>query len=235
MSFRSRIANKPLNSARVRAMKIVAQAKKKSVFKRAEKKKYHNSQGETPEIKFIDGTINMNPDQNGEVTLLNGTIPGTGVSNRVGQKIEITSIEYDFGCAITATSLASSPSVVGTDFMRVAIVYDKQSNGAALAYTDVYENITSVVSPFTHRNINNLDRFDVLAVDDIRFDTANNLSVRLHRYIKCNLDVRYNTGTAGTIADIVSGSLYVVAADQYTSGAGVSNVLGRVRVRFYDM
>lgn len=187
----------------------------------------------SPEVKFIDTSINSNTSSTGVVALLNGVVEGTDAINRIGRKIEMSSMEYKLKFAQTAGVLVGYPD--GGLSFRMAIVYDRQPNAAALAWTDVFDQNANVLTPYSGRNINNLDRFEVLAQEFCVISSGGPNNVIMSRYVKMSHDVRFNAGNAGTIADITSGALFCIFADDNNTGANFATLFGRIRVRFHDM
>ena len=115
--------------------------------------------------------------------------------------------------------------------MRIIVVYDKQANAVAPAITDVL----TVDSFIGQNNLNNRDRFVILC--DVISDPISvnaNGSVAGTIYKKINLETMFNAGTAGTIGDITSGSIYLFVAQ--TANIGTANPVfnWRSRIRFQD-
>lgn len=210
----------------------VLAAKKKHMYYA----KYGNKSLVTPEIKFIDNNINTNTTNNGVVQLLNGSVQGTDSTNRIGRKIQMTSFQIDLKyCQTTTnfTTLAAWPT--SSCHVKWCVVFDKQTNGAAPAWTDVFDQSGSIITPFAHRNLSTLDRFDVLASDvgDISAAAANSCS--WSRYCKVQLDTRYFGTNNGNVTDIDSGGLFLLVADDNANNTALGQVYGRLRVRFRDM
>jgi len=119
--------------------------------------------------------------------LLNGLQLGTGGSNRIGRSILMKTI-YIWAAQAGTQS-------------RHIILYDKQANGAAPAIADVFQVTTTARSPL---NYSYLDRFALIydqwlpLVGDTY--TVDNFDIELETY--------FNSGNAGTVADISSGALY---------------------------
>jgi len=116
---------------------------------------------------------------------------------------------------------------------RVLLVYDKQSNLAAPTIL----NVLNTISPTSQKNLDNRKRFRILM--DKTFDLgakATGVGERLtfEKYIKLNTPVQYNTANNGTIADIVSGSLYLITLGDVASGADDATSIITARVRFSD-
>jgi len=165
------------------------------------------------------------------LTLLNGMAQGTTASTRIGRRINIKSIEYRFDVENSSASLW-----VGHRFM---IVLDQQANAATPAFTDIYD----VALPTTLRNISNMPRFKVLmdsgeqiTVGSIDTSVDNDkVAAAYNGYMRCNIPVQYNVGTAGTIGDIQTNALYFVMIGNATTAITDAQVFtGQVRIRYDD-
>lgn len=200
------------------------------------RKKFGTKSESSPEVKFIDTAISDSTtvSSTGVVALINGCTEGTDAINRIGRKIEMTSIQYNMVFQANLSSMSTS-GIGEADVMKFAVVYDRQTNGAAPAWSDVYDQNTASYSPFAHRNINNLDRFEVLAEEIINLSSGGPNGVCFSRYIKTKHDVRFNTGNAGTSADIQTGGLYILYADQVALANHFGILTGKIRVRFHDL
>jgi hypothetical protein len=115
---------------------------------------------------------------------------------------------------------------------RIVVVQDKQTNGAALAITDVF----NAVQVNSLQNIYNAERFRILY--DTRFMLnayGEPISQRVVNFeIPLNVLTTYNTGNAGTVADINTNSLYLLVFGNVGAGATASTVTGNVRLSFTD-
>lgn len=157
--------------------------------------------------------------------LLNGLANGSDASTRVGRKVTIKSVLVRLSAALAATSTGGSP-------LRCLIVYDKQANATAPAITDIL-----LADAFTSQNnLSNRDRFvtifdqltDVLSVNA-------NFSICQNMFKRVNMETVFNAGSAGTIGDITTGSVYILFAQN--SGVSVAGVpiIYRTRVRYTDV
>ena len=133
---------------------------------------------------------------------------GDTTNQRHGQKINMTHLHLKY---------AIYPGTSSTDVKecRITVVYDSQTCGAAPTYQDVWAKIGSPSTKFAlaHRNLANIDRFDVL-YDQVHYiRTSNNGSpvAKVNKCLDLHLDTRFNEGNAGTVADISSGSIYLIA------------------------
>jgi hypothetical protein len=116
---------------------------------------------------------------------------------------------------------------------RFILVFDRQSNGAAPAITDVLDSN----SPFSLFNKDNAQRFRIVTdVVKVLNASAESGSTHVTGIIRkrLNVAVMYNSGTAGTIADINTGGLFLITLGSSTAGATAGSVVGRVCVNFTD-
>jgi len=181
------------------------------------------------ELKFIDNnitpgiTFGVNTFTTG--LLLNGCVPGSAATERIGRKLTLKSllIRYYFNLGAATTG--------GCQF-RILVVYDKQANATAPAITDILL-ADAYNSP---NNLSNRDRF-VTIFDHVsdHVSVQGNYSVSGVLYKPLNMEVMFNAGNAGTIGDITSGSVYCFIAQ--TGSAGTANLSSnlRCRVRYSDV
>jgi len=184
-----------------------------------------------PELKFVDAATSTTLATTGlftspvAATLLNGLTPGSTATTRIGRKIVMKSLYLRYSLSLAATSTGGSP-------VRIIIFYDKQANATLPAITDLLE-----VSNFNStNNLSNRDRFVVLC-DHVSepVSVQNNFTVTGSLYKKLSLETMFNTGAAGTIGDITSGSVFITFATA-VGGIGVAGaeLNWRTRIRFDD-
>lgn len=195
----------------------------------------------TTEKKVIDQNIaNYNFVNTGVFELLNGCIPGSQNYNRIGRKISLRSLQ------IRGEIHANTVSTVAQDTsVRMVIVYDRQSNGAAPSLSNVIQSqdITGANSStvFDMINLDNRDRFKIIRDMFFSMSFQNGVATQavtgqptlqcISEYIKLNnAETIYNAGTAGTIGDIQTGALYIL----FLSSASGYEFTGSFRVRFED-
>lgn len=180
------------------------------------------------ELKFIDVTANNDPPIGATTfsagTLLNGCIPGSNATNRIGRKIHMKSLVLRWGVNLRSTSVAGGN-------VRVLVVYDKQSNAAAPAITDIL--LTDDF--YANNNLSNRDRFLTL-IDIISpcVSTGGDVTCSGVEYRKLNLESMFNTGTAGTVADITTGSVYIFVAQTGTITTTAPDFFASARIKFLD-
>ncbi len=151
------------------------------------------------ETQYTDAVVNgASSGTTATFTLLNGTSQGDGVSNRTGQSIKVVKIDLN----VLVKGNQSGTSQAG----RILVVMDKQPNAAIFAIGDLL-NATTVTSMFT---IGGQKRFAVL-LDEVYAININGTFTYYYRgVVKCASHVEYNTGNAGTVADINSNSIYLL-------------------------
>jgi len=186
-----------------------------------------------PELKFtdVDGVTSATsiPLSNdfttpGATFLLNGLVPGSLATQRIGRKVTIKSLY------IRCTVQLATTSVRGGN-IRMMVVYDKQANGAAPAVTDILVDDAF----YSVNNLSNRDRFVTLVdhvFNPIGTATDYQQSVVIHK--KLNLETMFNAGSAGTIGDITSGSIYILFAQSGTIGTGNPTATWTSRIRYTD-
>lgn len=197
--------------------------------------KYFKKEFSGPEIKYLDTTPNASLTTGGAATNLVNMQQGTAQGQRVGTKIEVVSIEYDYAVSVATADLSNTTSYpTNQNSVKVAIVLDKQCNGTTAAYSDVFA-ASGAGAPYEFRNIAQRERFDVLAVERIELNSGGNNAERSHRFIKCKIPIIYNNNNAGTISDLSSNNLLLVYADENSSAARYTQIYGKVRVHYRDL
>jgi len=195
-----------------------------------------------PEIKYIDTIIDDVGSSGGNVTCLNLVATGTDNTNRIGRKIDIKSVEVKGTYNYTIDTVAAANLIT-----RWAIVLDKQPNGALATFDQIY-NTAGGASPWSMRNLDYIERFDVLAQDLFCLnpqynaatagDTSNgqaNSYYMVDKFVKTNIGSRYD-GTASNIASLETGALlFIDLTDSNTGGTNASQAFyATCRVRFLD-
>ncbi len=155
--------------------------------------------------------------------LLNGCSRGDDVSYRDGRQITCDSVEL---------SLSIAPASAGTpQVLRVALVFDRQAQGVAPTFAQLY-NGASVTAP---PNRDNTQRFVFLY--DKMFSlgpVAVEKAIVVKKTIRVGLETQYNVGDTASITDIVAGSLYLVVVGSNTSGTTAATCYGWGQLNFHD-
>jgi len=168
-------------------------------------------------------------------TCINCTAQGSGVSMRVGNKIVIKSLR------ITGTITKGEGATVADDGMvRVLVVYDKQTNGAAPSVSTIISNIgtggasaTAFNSPI---NINYKNRFVTLRDQYVKIGYHTDCIYNIDMYIKKKMEVVYKaTNAVPLVTDIASGAIYLLIFTEtgdYDIKPTINNI--NVRMRYED-
>lgn len=224
------------SGARARLVQKVANVlRKRAQQPRSFAGKYRSPNSGT-EIKYVDTVVsgNIGNSANAFSVLLNSLAAGNDDTQRIGRKITMNSIQVHYRVAASTTDLGSAQFPENSDTVRVAIVYDKQANGAAPQYNEVYQIVSAgITDPFAFRQMDQSDRFTILAVDHHTLSEPGPNSVNNSRYISCKLDAKY-LGTSTGIANIGTGSVYLFAVDENTTTSTPATIAGYGRVTFTD-
>ncbi len=131
------------------------------------------------------------------IALLNGISLGTTSTTRTGQSVKCVGCELRFHAMI-------NPAATTCNVMRVYLVRDKAANATQPTFTDVYP--TGTVTP---RVVSYLDRFTILYQLEFMLNNQGNGGTLGDYLMAQNWHQEFNTGNAGTIADITVNSLYL--------------------------
>lgn len=149
------------------------------------------------EDKYVDTNNSIAFTNAWQYALLNPVSQGTTPNTRIGQSIKTVGLEFRFNAFINAASTASQT-------IRIMIFKDKQPNGANPGVADVYP-----AGSLTPRVVGYLDRFQIMFERTYVLNTVNT-TIITEAYIETmGFHVEFNTGNAGTIADITVNSVFV--------------------------
>lgn len=181
------------------------------------------------ETAVTDGAVSLT----NVLNLLNGIQLGSTTGTRVGSKVRITKIQVlgDLRLSTTATN--------GLDRGKMTLFIDKQTNGAAPLYstdTDLSSLYTPANYPFFKTNAYE-DAFYI--IKELDWILEANYSGQQNAFvfkwdIPINRVVKYNSGNAGTVADIVSNAVYFAYRGSIAAGAAASGISFRARVWYTD-
>lgn len=174
------------------------------------------------EKKFIDVSSSVSMSNTGNFALLNGCAPGSDAINRIGRRIKVKSVLLR--CRI---NLGATPT---TCSFRYMIVVDLQANANNPNVVDLLV-VQDVNSP---NNLGNRARF-ITWLDWVGVvDTAGPTIVTKVLFLRKDLVTTFNNGTAGTVADIQTGSLLQLTLSDNSTAAQQPVFTGRIRTRFED-
>lgn len=169
-------------------------------------------------------------DTTGSITLINTVAQGAAVTQRVGKKFFMKSLQIRG--IITNNAAATSSTAVNL------IVYDSKPTGSLPAITDILVSANSN----SFNNDNNTDRFKIIRrYDDVLVGapsatTGTSLSAcNFDDYIKLNKPVVCKAAGTGAIGDIELGALYFVTVGNNAAGTSASATACAFRIRFADI
>lgn len=207
----------------------------------------------TPELKTSDGVpgtpannvVPMNT-ANSNISYINLIPAGSGFNNRVGRKIEMKSLHLKG----VITQAGHNTTVM--DYCRLAVIYDRQPNGAVTTTNNIFLSYASdsatATTPSSGVNPDERERFVVLA--DIQLalppttaatagtSSSDGISTtyNINRFIKLNnLQTHYKQDSApAVIGDIATGALMICGMGQLAAGAEGWQFVGTWRLRYHD-
>lgn len=177
--------------------------------------------GATAEKKWLDTAINQEASTTGVITPINIVGQGTLSTQRVGNSFKMISVQIRGAMGVGATATSAS--------YRIMIVYDKQTNLALPAVTDI-------ITAAGMDGLNNLTRKQrfVTIVDDIGYLEAAGKQVEgVSIYRKINLNTEYINQNA-LISSCTSGGLYLITVGTTGTGATSPLLIANARIRFTD-
>jgi len=199
------------------------------------------------ELKAVDNTDTLATITNNAATaavVINDTVQGSAFYQRVGNKISMKNLQFDLSLIPSANANAVS------DWIRVLVFYDKQTNAAAPPRSTVLLDTDSVggttTTSMSGLNIQNRDRFKVLVdeklwVPPTTASGANSnhstdpisKAFAVKRFVSLrNLETVYNQVGGGGVGDITSGGLfYIVMCKNANCGYGFDV---KARLRYAD-
>jgi len=188
------------------------------------------------EYKYVDYTQTaLIVSDAGATILINGTVEGTDSAlQRIGRKIVMKAITIRGVFYNTVANLGGGTFLGNSDLCKFAIVFDKQTNGAAPAFNDVFTLGATLNAPFGNPFISNVDRFIILYEKNMSICSTASTIAHFEVVLKCDLEVRYNANNNGNITDIISGGLFVVYCDTGAGGAPATALNYVTRVVFDD-
>lgn len=172
--------------------------------------------------------------------LLNQMINGAELYQRVGRKVYMKSLHVRGYFQNIATTVQ--------DAIRIIVFYDSQANAAAPTIANLLQDSNAAAGTTAESEINLFNRARFKILRDKQFCTpavtntagvltnlnypSNNV-FEFNEFIKLKgLEAVYNGTNGGTIADITSGSLYLVTlCDQQAAGW---QFIYTSRLRYYD-
>lgn len=199
---------------------------------------------ETKALDVYDANYNLN--QTAVITPLNLVRTGSSINNRIGRRIEMKSVR------ITGR-LEAVRTVNVEDYVRILVIYDRQTNGALPAFADILadilEDASTISSVYSGAALNNRDRFVILrdkriavpsmtwtagVITNPGFDNSTEFNIDMFVKLK-GLLCQYKADSApAVIGDIATGSLLLVTVGGQIAAAEGWRASLTSRLRFND-
>lgn len=193
------------------------------------------------ELKAIDVTLApLTSATTGTFLLLNAPVPGNDLFNRIGRKAYFKNVNFE-------CYWKDSGAIATNEFLRLILFYDSQANAAAPVLADVLKNANAAAAStiLSHVNLDNRERFKIIrnwrrampvttAVNNVGANTllSPGCDFAFNEFITLGeIETIYNVGTAGTVADVQSGALWLLLISEIDTGWTLA---GNIRLRFYD-
>lgn len=190
--------------------------------------------------------LNAHVPNAGQCQALNLVSRGTEYNNRIGNKIKMKRLELHYWLWYAGTT------VIQPDEIRVAVVYDKQPNGATtISWDQVFQDVASdgntIDGPTVGINWKNRERFVVLMNNHHNLAAVNATQAiqplqdyskpfYTREFIDIDKDTIYggNSGLASP-ADINTGTLWLLTQGSFGAGLNGYNLYFSSRVTFLDI
>lgn len=204
-------------------------------------RKYFDSQVSTKQINAVSGNFTNGMANPTTLNTLFCPTPGTGIDNRIGRKCSVLSLrikgEIEFPALNDATAItALSPMV-----FRFIICQDYQCNGTQMSSQDLITSGGTNVAWDMFQNTAGFGRFRVLKdkrfiLQDPNFGDDGTTVDRNGRMILFDYTIKFrrpvvvhfNSGTAGTVADLVDNSFNVICVCNNATSIPTLNYKSRV-------
>lgn len=182
------------------------------------------------ETGYVDLAVANYPmDTTGSVTLLATIAQGTAVTQRVGKKVVIKSIQCR-GQAYAGTTATLNDCAY-------MLVYDKRPTGALPAVTDI---LVSAASNAFNNDANSgrfriLKRMDFRLVGNSTTPVVDSASADADFFLVVNQIEVFKAAGTGAIADIEEGAIYLVTVGNQAAGNTAAILSVAFRTRFIDI
>jgi len=175
----------------------------------------------------------------GTFTTLNVPVNGSEQYQRVGRRIFLRSLQIKGVMNFAATSVQ--------DVCRIMVVYDHQPNAALPVLADLIQNSNAGLATqvLSYPNLNNRDRFTILKDYKIMLPPFTNtagvitnevIPDPIRNSMNIDWDIRlgrrettFNAVNGGTIADVTTGSIFMVTFDGNNAGTVALSFQSRLR------
>lgn len=196
----------------------------------------------------INGPFALNT--TGSIYALNLVQVGSSMFNRVGRRIQLISMRMRIQIQVIIGITRSVPVDTG----KIAVVYDKQTNGAYPTLADVYQDTeqtgANTATSISGLNMNNRDRFITIMEKNIVLASGavnptgtvvnsfpqDLTTLYLDEYRKLSLTTHFRSDSnPAVIGDISNGGLYFITYANLAAGAEGYQVIWNCRLKYIDL
>jgi len=158
------------------------------------------------------------------IVLLNGMTTGAAINQRVGREVTLRYVQFQYVVRCNTAGVDQQ--------VRVVLVYDRQTNGSAPAFNDVFD-VTNVTCA---RRLENRKRFKILYdrthVLNAIGEAGSQVARRFYRRLRH--PVTFNSGNTGLVGDITTGSVYLLFISTQAAGTNAALIDYQTRIRYSD-
>lgn len=176
----------------------------------------------------------------GTVSHLGPIAEGSDFNQRIGRKIRMKYLQYDFGVQIGTT--VSSPTAVGPAVNWVAhMVLDRQPNGTAPNWQQVFDTSVSGIDCFAFKNVQLFEeRFKILKTHLGQVNSVGSIDekARCREFIdlsklKPEDQIMHFAGSGAAVPN--TNGLFILFASDSTNNATFQNITYVTRFVYVDM
>lgn len=153
-------------------------------------------------------------------SLLNNIAPGTGSTNRIGDRVKVKGVDLEFNIAVVNTN-----APVYADFF---LVWDKAPDATITTPAVIF---ASSATNLTFGNIDNLERFQVLKRQSVNLDAAMAQSAIIKWHLAADFTSRFPAATGWPSTNDL---LVVVLCPGVSGNTGSINMAFVARTSFTD-
>lgn len=212
-----------------------------AMFTRGRRTRYGSKSYETKyaETNWTDTVAATNSQLMGSLSAM--VAQGPAENQRIGRKFTIRSISLrgEVKMPNNNNGWGTGAAYPQSDVCRILVIQDKQPNGASPTFSDVFAYNVPSGSPSidwrAFRNMENIQRFNILADRTIRVQNANfpngtggaPCDIRPYNiYRRCKIPVEMK-GSSAALANIVTNNVYVTIIG--SAGYCTMNAIARIR------
>lgn len=177
---------------------------------------------------YVDTPATLTVDTTGDIQLLATIAQGAAVTQRIGKKVMIRSIQ------LRGYAHAGTAGTYNTG--AIILVYDRRPTGALPAVTDILvtANATAMNNDTNSGRFQILRRKDFLIIGNTTDYDNDKCVVQLDDFVTVNRKSVFKAAGTGAIGDIEEGAMYIVTVGIRGAGTTASTAVMNYRTRFTE-